>query len=102
MSNELLGRLLPGPVTLVFKRRDSLNPLLNPNKLTVGTRVPDSPFITRLAQHFDGPIGLTSANLSAEKSTLRVEVRYKDNIIAYNYEDDFIHRNSNVFGLSLI
>ncbi len=61
-------------MTLVFTRRDTLNSSLNPGKVTVGTRVPDSQFIVDLAKRFDGPIGLTSANLSAEKSTLSVEV----------------------------
>ena len=69
-----MNELLPGPVTLVMKRRDSLNPSLNPSIETVGVRIPDSRFITELAQHSDKPLALTSANVSNEKSTLAVEV----------------------------
>ena len=71
---DLLNELLPGPVTLILRRRDALNPFLNPNNDTVGIRIPDSPFIIELAQKFDNPIALTSANVSNEKSTLAVEV----------------------------
>ena len=74
LSNQLLSELLPGPVTLVLKRRDSLNPSLNPTIETVGVRIPNSKFIVELAQHFDKPLALTSANVSNEKSTLAVEV----------------------------
>lgn len=109
VSTELLDRLLPGPVTLVFNRRETLNPALNPNKETVGTRVPDSPFIVQLAKAFDGPIGLTSANLSSEKSTLCVEViTLKQNITLHTlvhqqfFWDLLYFRSLNAFGLNLI
>lgn len=69
-----MNELLPGPVTLVMRRRESLNPSLNPAIETVGVRIPHSHFITELAQHFDKPLALTSANVSNEKSTLAVEV----------------------------
>ena len=75
VSTDLLNELLPGPVTLIFERRETLNPCLNPDKRTVGLRIPDSPFIVELARTFDNPVALTSANLSAEQSTLAVEVR---------------------------
>lgn len=85
VSTDLLSELLPGPVTLIFERRETLNPCLNPNKRTVGLRIPDSPFIVELARTFDNPIALTSANLSAEQSTLAVEVRILQYILYVIY-----------------
>lgn len=40
----LLSKLLPGPVTVAFDRRDHLNKTLNPGAKLVGVRVPDCPF----------------------------------------------------------
>lgn len=66
-------------MTLVLQRRDTLNPQLNPQSETVGVRIPDSPFIVDLAQSFDKPLALTSANVSNEQSTLSVEVSVSHN-----------------------
>lgn len=74
---SLLSTLLPGPVTLVLKRRDTLNPRLNPGRETVGVRVPNHAFILQLMKEFKGAIALTSANISAEQSTLCVKVKEK-------------------------
>ena len=76
VSHELLSALLPGAVTAVLERKDSLNPDLNPSKRTIGIRVPDHPFLLRLAQELGGPIALTSANISNERSTLSVAVSW--------------------------
>lgn len=40
----LLESLLPGPVTVMFTRKDTLNKALNPTAACVGVRVPDSDF----------------------------------------------------------
>ena len=74
VSHELLSSLLPGAVTVVLERKDVLNPDLNPNKRTIGIRVPDHPFLLSLTEELGGPIALTSANVSNERSTLAVTV----------------------------
>lgn len=70
VSDELLGQLLPGPVTLVFHRSKLLNPDLNPGTSLVGVRIPDSWFIRQLVDQLGQPLALTSANLSGAPSTL--------------------------------
>ena len=70
---ELLRDLLPGPVTLIFRRTDALNPELNPHTELVGVRVPDHPFLLDLVSRCGGPLALTSANLSGKPSPLRAE-----------------------------
>ncbi|NWY68120.1 YRDC protein, partial [Erithacus rubecula] len=72
VPDELLRDLLPGPVTLVLERSEELNKDLNPFTSLVGVRIPDHPFIRELAQACPGPLALTSANLSAQGSTLSV------------------------------
>ncbi|KAL4233265.1 hypothetical protein ACF0H5_007949 [Mactra antiquata] len=73
VPQDLLRDLLPGPVTIVLERSNDLNPDLNPGKSLVGIRIPNHPFIIKLVQKCGGPIALTSANISAARSTLNVQ-----------------------------
>ncbi|KAL5457412.1 hypothetical protein EMCRGX_G034664 [Ephydatia muelleri] len=73
VSVELLGDLLPGPVTVVFERSEALNPALNPGVSLVGVRVPDYPLLRSLVAAFGEPLALTSANISNTRSTLAIE-----------------------------
>lgn len=66
----LLNELLPGPVTLLFERTASLNPVLNPEVGLVGIRIPDHAFVRALARSCGEPLALTSANESTCPSTL--------------------------------
>ncbi|CAI9738368.1 domain-containing, mitochondrial-like [Octopus vulgaris] len=70
---SLLHDLLPGPVTLVFQRSQQLNEYLNPDTDYVGIRIPDHSFIRGLARTVDGPIALTSANISDQQSPLSIK-----------------------------
>ena len=71
LSPHLLPAILPGPYTVVLKRKPALNPSLNPGVDTVGIRVPRYKFIRHIA-YLVGPIALTSANKSNEQSCLAV------------------------------
>ncbi|XP_054994466.1 threonylcarbamoyl-AMP synthase [Sorex araneus] len=73
VPDGLLRDLLPGPVTLVMERSDELHEDLNPFTRLVGVRIPEHAFMQDLAGAFGGPIALTSANLSAQASSLTVE-----------------------------
>ena len=74
---SVVDELLPGPVTLVFKRTAELNPHLNPNTDLVGVRIPKHDFMRRLARACASPLVLTSANVSGSQSTLSVQVKLK-------------------------
>lgn len=74
IDRSLLESLLPGPVTLVFTRRDTLNTTLNPGRELVGVRIPDYPLIQDLCNSLDEPIALTSANVSNHKSSVQIHV----------------------------
>lgn len=73
VTDSVLQKLLPGPVTLVFERKELLNKNFNPDTNLVGVRIPDHKFIRSVCEICEGPIALTSANYSQEKSTLAVE-----------------------------
>ena len=68
--------LLPGPVTLVFNRLDSLPKELNPGNPSIGIRIPNFKFMIELAKYCNEPIALTSANVSNEPSSLKITVCY--------------------------
>ena len=74
VSKALLEDLLPGPVTVVLKRKPSLNPSLNPLFTKVGVRIPDHDLMRSLAREAGSPLALTSANVSAQLSPLCIEV----------------------------
>lgn len=73
LSDELLKKLLPGPVTIVLNRTKNLdNPFLNNGCRKIGVRIPDFKFIRDVSRAFCNPIALTSANRSSEKSSLNI------------------------------
>lgn len=69
LPSRLLECLLPGPYTIILKRKSSLNPALNSGIDSVGIRIPNSNFMRSVAK-IVGPIALTSANVSNEPSSL--------------------------------
>ena len=73
VAREVIEDLLPGQVTLVFRRSDLLNNNFNPDTELVGVRIPDYPFLREVCSMSSGPLALTSANYSADTSTLQVE-----------------------------
>jgi tRNA threonylcarbamoyl adenosine modification protein (Sua5/YciO/YrdC/YwlC family) len=73
VDEACLRQLLPGPVTLVFDRKDTLPKELNPNTTSIGIRIPDYKFMIELAAFCDEPIALTSANVSNQPSSLSIK-----------------------------
>lgn len=73
VPRSLLCDILPGPVTVVLERSCDLNPSFNPGTNLVGIRIPDHDFMIDLARECNGPIALTSANISNTRSSLSVE-----------------------------
>ncbi|XP_041354407.1 yrdC domain-containing protein, mitochondrial-like [Gigantopelta aegis] len=73
ISESLLSELLPGPVTVVLRRGEELNPDLNPGVSLVGIRIPDHTFVRACALSCNEPLVLTSANLSTTPSTVAIQ-----------------------------
>ena len=74
LPNALLNDLLPGALTVILHKSIHLNnPYLNRGIDKIAIRIPDFDFIRKVSQLYGQPIALTSANRSAEKSTLNIE-----------------------------
>lgn len=60
--DEIVNLLLPGPYTILLRKRSCISDLLTSGSSIVGVRVPDNPVAQKLADKF--PITSTSANIS--------------------------------------
>lgn len=80
-SMEILIELLPGPVTVLLRRKDTVPDILTAALDVVGVRFPDNEIATRIIEE-TGPITSTSANLSGRNPpTSAEEVEIKADII---------------------
>jgi L-threonylcarbamoyladenylate synthase len=69
---DLLIELLPGPVTVLLRKRDRVPELLTAGSDIVGIRFPDNAIALRIINE-TGPITSTSANISGKNPPTRVE-----------------------------
>jgi L-threonylcarbamoyladenylate synthase len=61
-ARKLAEKFLPGPLTLVLKKRPVLNTGIAKGIDTIGIRIPDNEFCVELAKSFGRPYTTTSAN----------------------------------------
>ena len=59
----------PGPLTLVLRKKDTINPLITCNLDTVAVRMPSHPVAKAIISQADIPLAAPSANLSGSPST---------------------------------
>lgn len=67
-AKKIINAFMPGMITLVFNKKESVNDLMTHGKKTIGIRIPDSPFVLELLDKA-GPMLVTSANLSNHPNT---------------------------------
>ncbi len=80
-SVEIIAELLPGPVTVLLRKKDSVPGVLTAASDVVGVRFPDNEIATRIINE-TGPITATSANVSGRNPPTCVEeVEIKADII---------------------
>jgi len=80
-SLEVLTELLPGPVTVMLRKKDTVPEVLTAESDIVGVRFPDNEIATRIINE-TGPITSTSANVSGRNPPTSVEeVEIKADII---------------------
>jgi L-threonylcarbamoyladenylate synthase len=62
VAHALAARFLPGPLTLILKKKKTVKKGIGRNMETIGIRIPDNEFCRELARSFDAPFTTTSAN----------------------------------------
>jgi L-threonylcarbamoyladenylate synthase len=85
LAEELAKKYLPGPLTLVLKKKPFVSDILTGGLPTLGIRMPDYNFCLDLAKAFGKPYTATSANISNEAtcySVNQVMLQFGDEITA--------------------
>lgn len=67
-AQNMIDQFMPGMITLIFKKKESVRDSMTNGKLTIGIRIPDSEFVLSLLKKV-GPMLVTSANLSQHSNT---------------------------------
>ncbi len=70
---RILGMIWPGAVTVILRKKFNLPELLTGGKNTIGLRYPDYKLLHYLIQLVGKPLTATSANISGEEPTNKVE-----------------------------
>ncbi|NLX48058.1 MAG: threonylcarbamoyl-AMP synthase [Euryarchaeota archaeon] len=74
---RLAKAFLPGPLTLLVKKRPILPDIVTASMPEVGIRIPDHPVALRILEEF-GPIISTSANVHSHPNPVEVEAAIAD------------------------
>lgn len=67
-AQKMIDQFMPGMITLIFKKKESVHDSMTNGKSTIGIRIPDSEFVLSLLKKA-GPMLVTSANLSQHSNT---------------------------------
>lgn len=67
-AQKLIDAFMPGMITLVFKKKESVDGSMTNGKETIGIRIPDNEYVIGLLKEA-GPMLVTSANLSNHSNT---------------------------------
>ena len=67
-AQKMIDQFMPGMITLIFKKKESVHDSMQNRKSTIGIRIPDSEFVLSLLKKV-GPMLVTSANLSQHSNT---------------------------------
>ena len=69
-AEKIMKELMPGALTIVYKKKDCVDDYVTQGKPTIGIRVPDDEWILDLIGRLNAPIMVTSANISGNASLL--------------------------------
>lgn len=67
-AQKMIDQFMPGMITLIFNKKESVRDIMTNGKSTIGIRIPDSEFALSLLKKV-GPMLVTSANLSQHSNT---------------------------------
>lgn len=69
---KILGKLLPGPFTVILRKKEKLPDILTAFTGTIGFRIPKFGFTDLLSKEFGRPYTATSANISGKQATCKM------------------------------
>lgn len=74
----LIKAFMPGPLTIILKKKDNISNILTANEDTVGIRMPENDIALNLIKYVGGPVATPSANISGKASGTNIQNIIKD------------------------
>ena len=75
---DLIKRFLPGPLTIVLKKKDIVPDIVTAGFDTIGIRMPENEIALKLIEYAGVPIATPSANISGRPSGTNLKAIMKD------------------------
>ncbi len=85
MARMLAKEFLPGPLTLILKKKAGVKTGIAKGISKIGFRIPNHPFCLALAKKFGRPVTATSANKSGRKAERTVKAILKQLGVSNSY-----------------
>jgi len=73
LGRKLAEKFLPGPITLIFEKREGVTGGIARDLTSIGIRIPKNDFCIALAKRYGRPFTTTSANKSGEPSCSSID-----------------------------
>ena len=89
-EEKVIKKFMPGPITLILKKKDCISNLVTANSDTVGVRIPNHEIALSVLKSVDYPLATSSANISGSVNNSNIEDIIND---LENYVDIFIKGN---------
>lgn len=89
-EEKVINKFMPGPITLILKKRDCISNLATASRDTVGVRIPNHAIALSILKSVDYPLATSSANISGRANNSDIEDIIND---LANYVDVFIKGN---------
>ena len=70
-AKKIIEKFVPGPLTIIFRKREEVGSHVTNGKDTIGIRVPDDEWILSIIKDIGKPLMVTSANISGAGSLLK-------------------------------
>lgn len=86
-EEKIINSFMPGPITLILKKKDCISNLATANKNTVGVRIPNHVISLSILKTIDYPLATSSANISGQSNNSNIEDIIND---LKDYVDIFI------------
>jgi len=94
LAEEVFQQFLPGPLTIILKRKPIIPDLLVSGLEGLGLRIPQNEFLLQLVKAANLPITATSANRSGQATPYTVEEVLQELGDAVEYVDLFIDQQA--------
>lgn len=97
LEYKIIKEFLPGPLTIILKKKNIVPNVLTNGGDTVGIRMPDNDIALKLSKYSNTPIAAPSANISNRPSGTNIKSIYND---FHDNVDIYIDDGESKFGIA--